>query len=70
MAKKRIGLDDVNQGAEHLINSDTVDESETTQVIFECSKIQKQNIRKAAKLKGLTVSGYIRFLIANDGGLN
>jgi len=68
MAKKRINLDEVNQGAEHLVNNS--DDTEITQILFKCTKSQKANIKRKAKTRGLTVSGYIKFLIATDGGLN
>ena len=70
MAKKRINIDEVKDGAEHLVNTEKPDDSKTTQILFKCTEVQKENIKKASKAKGLTVSGYIKFLIANDGGLN
>jgi hypothetical protein len=70
MAKKRIGLDEVDEGAEHLINNTEVQENKMTQILFKCTERQKENIKKAAKSKGLTTSGYIKNLIASDGGLN
>jgi len=70
MAKKRIDIDEVNDGAEHLINTEKKDNGKVTQILFKCTELQKSNIKKAATKRGLTVSGYIKFLIASDGGLN
>lgn len=70
MAKKKISMDEVNDGAEHLINNSNTDDSKMTQILFKCTEKQKKNIKEAAKVKGLTVSGYIKYLIAMDGGLN
>ena len=70
MAKKRINIDEVNDGAEHLINADIKNDGKITQILFKCTELQKSNIKKAATKRGLTVSGYIKFLIAADNGLN
>ena len=70
MARKKINLDEVSQGSEHLINNQDEDNKKMTQIIFKCSELQKENIKKNSKKKGLTVSGYIKNLIALDGGLD
>jgi len=70
MAKKRLGLDDVAQGAEHIVNTNTNESEKMAQILFKCTQSQKENIRYSAKQKGLTVSGYIKMLLANDGALN
>ena len=70
MSKKRLGLDDVSLGSEHLINPGKKEESKMAQILFKCTDTQKNNIKKAARNQGLTVSGYIKMLLANDGGLN
>jgi len=70
MAKKRININEVNDGAEHLINTEKNDGGKITQILFKCTELQKSNIKRAATKKGLTISGYIKFLLASDGGLN
>jgi len=70
MAKKRLGLDDVSDGSEHLINQTKDDDSQIVQILFKCTKKQKTNIKIAATKQGLTVSGYIKMLLANAGALN
>lgn len=66
--KKRISLNEVHQGSEHIINNN--DGDKMTQILFKCTESQKTNIKNRSKSRGLTVSGYIKFLISEDGGLN
>tara|TARA_B110000503_G_C6833520_1_gene283802 strand:- start:51 stop:257 length:207 start_codon:yes stop_codon:yes gene_type:complete len=68
MNKKRINLNEVSEGSEHIINN--IDETKMTQILFKCTETQKSNIKKRSQSRGLTVSGYIKFLISEDGGLN
>jgi len=67
MAKKKISLEEVSSGAEHTRN--TEEEKVMTQILFRCTKAQKENINNRAKLKGQTMSGYIKLLLFEDGAL-
>jgi len=69
MAKKKISLEEVSSGAEHTRNVEENDEIKMTQIVFRCTEEQKENINKKAKLKGQTMSGYIKLLLFEDGAL-
>jgi hypothetical protein len=67
MAKKKISLNEVSEGAEHNINNN--EQEEMTQILFRCTKTQKANIKKKAQSKGQTVSGYIKLLLSDNEAL-
>jgi len=84
MAKKRIQLDDVNEGVDLIKNETTLEhkikkrggqtkkESDKANIVVNVrfTANEKEKLAKNAKKKGLTLTAMIKSSIANNGGFD